>query len=285
MVNMKRFGHLLCLLAVLLGAAAPLNAQDRKFNSYLLRAVDTIEKNYALRGYDIKGVFTHDLPFGKNKLKASRPAVTMCVAAQLELIVTALNIYAAETGDSSVFDYLPIRHWVSTQSKTFKDFMWVNSGSYGSAYALNAYGMGGMCTYRELTPGSFVNLNRTTRTGHAVLFICYIDSLGHELTGYSKRAKGFKYYSSQGKGPGVGGYSYRYAFFGTDCPFIGNIGKRDCNVIWSDKQKMLNCGFMLHPKYWNKKARDLAIVAMKKVSSLGENDVNPAYLNQEMTDD
>lgn len=276
---------LMCLLTVFLLVVNPLKSQDRKFNSYLLRAVDTIEKNWALRGYDIKGVFTHDLSFGKSTLKASRPAGTMCVAAQLELIVTALNIYVKETNDSSVYNYLPIRHWVSTQSKTFKDFVWVNSGSSGSAYALNAYGMGTVCGYKELTPGSFVNINRDNRTGHAVLFISYIDSLGNELTGYSKKAKGFKYYSSQGKGMGYGGFSYRYAFFGKGCPTISAGKKRDCGVIYSDRQSLMNCGYMLHPKYWNKQQRDAGIATMKKISSLGENEVNPKYVNQETIDD
>ncbi|MDQ0106911.1 hypothetical protein J2T02_002024 [Chitinophaga terrae (ex Kim and Jung 2007)] len=262
-----------------------LKSQHQKFNNYLLRAVDTIEKNWALRGYDINGVFTHDLSFGRNKLKAAHEPGTMCVAAQLELIVTALNIYVAETGDSSVYNYLPVKHWVSTQSKTFKDLVWVNSGSSGSAYALNTYGMGKVCDYKELTPGSFVNLNRNNRTGHAVLFISYIDSTGKELRGWSGKAKGFKYYSSQGKGPGRGGFSYRYAFFGNNCPTISNDKKRDCGVIYSEKQTLLNCGFMLHPKYWNSKQRDIAIAQMKKIHSLGENGVNPAYLEQNTIDD
>jgi hypothetical protein len=36
-------------------------AQDKSFNVYLLRAVDSIEKNWALKGYNIESAFTHDL--------------------------------------------------------------------------------------------------------------------------------------------------------------------------------------------------------------------------------
>jgi endo-alpha-1,4-polygalactosaminidase (GH114 family) len=42
---------------------------------------------------------------------------------------------------------------------------------------------------------------------------------------------------------------------------------------------------MLHPKYWNSKQRDIAITQMKKIHSLGENGVNPAYLEQNTIDD
>jgi hypothetical protein len=259
--------------------------QEKTFNKYLLQAVDTIQKNWSLRGYDIKGVFTHDLNFGNKTLRASRPAATMCVAAQLELIVTALNIYAAEKKDSSVYDYLPTRHWISTQSGTFKDLVWVNSGSQGTAYALNAYGMGELRRYSELLPGSFVNINRNNRTGHAVLFLSYIDGVGNKLDHYSDKVKGFMYYSSQGKGPGVGGYGYRYAFFGTTCPVLSAGKKRDCGLIYSEKQVLLNCGVMLDPSRWDKQKRDAKLEAIKKIHSLGENKVNPKYTVQNTTDD
>jgi hypothetical protein len=259
--------------------------QTKTFNSYLLKAVDSIEKKWSLRGYDINGVFTHDLNFGTKTLKSSRQPATMCVAAQLEIIVTAINIYVAETKDSSAYNFLPIKHWVSTNSGTFKDLVWVNSGSFGTAYALKAYGMGEMKTFKELLPGSFINLNRNNRTGHAVLFVAYIDSDGNELSKYSDKVKGFKYYSSQGKGPGFGGFGYRYAYFEKECPTLVAGKKRDCGIILSDKQKFLNCGMMLIPKYWDKQQRDLQLKEIAKIHSLGENKVNAKYLIQDTIDD
>ncbi|UKJ06181.1 hypothetical protein [Solitalea lacus] len=287
MKNLKpsRLKFLIFLSFLFVLTTNSLKSQNRTFNGYLLKAVDIIEKKWALRGYDVKGVFTHDLNFGKKTLKASRPSVTMCVAAQLELIVTALNIYVDETKDSTIYDYLPFKHWVSTQSKTFKDLVWVNSGSKGTAYALNSYGMGTMCHYKELLPGSFVNINRNNGTGHAVLFISYIDSAGNEMSHYSSKVRGFKYFSSQGKGPGYGGFGFRYAFFGNLCPLIAAGKKRDCGIILSDKQSLLNCGFMLLPKYWNKQKRDLMIAEAKKVHSLSENKVNAKYQIQNTIDD
>jgi hypothetical protein len=259
-------------------------AQDKSFNVYLLRAVDSIEKNWALKGYNIESAFTHDLKIGRVTLKASSPSTTMCVAAQLEIIVTALNIYYQETKDSSFFNYLPTKHWTSTNAGTFKDLVWVNSGSSGTAYALSKYGMGEMRDYKSLKPGSFINLNRN-RSGHAVLFISYIDSAGNELAKYSNEVKGFKYYSSQGKGPGWGGFSYRYAFFENYCPKLSNNKKRDCGIIYSEAQTLLNCGVMLMPKYWNKQQRDLMLAAIRKIHSLGENKVNPKYLVENDIDD
>jgi len=275
----------LALLFFMHSGAVRAQTPKMTFNKYLLRAVDTIEKKWALRGYDIKGVFTHDLGFGDKTLKASRPAGTMCVAAQLEIIVTALNIYAAEHKDASVYSYLPLRHWVSTQSGTFKDLVWVNSGSQGTAYALRAYGMGELRRFSDLLPGSFVNLNRNNRTGHAVLFLSYIDGAGNKLDHYSDKVRGFMYYSSQGKGPGVGGFGYRYAFFSNLCPTIPKDKKRDCGLIYSDKQSLLNCGVMLDPGQWDKKQRDAQLEAIKKIHSLGENKVNSIYAVQNTTDD
>jgi hypothetical protein len=255
------------------------------FNIYLIRAADTIQKHWALRGYDINGVFTHDMSFGRKTLKASKPALTMCVAAQLEIIITALNIYAKETKDASVYDYLPVKHWVSTETGTLKDLIWVNSGSQGTAYALQAYGMGTLCRFDQLLPGSFVNINRNNRTGHAVLFLSYIDGAGNELKVYSDKVKGFKYFSSQGKGPGVGGFGYRYAFFEPLHPTLPAGKKRDCGIIFSNKQSLLNCGMMLFPSQWNKQQRDAKLAEIRNFHSLTEDTVNPKYAVQNTTDD
>jgi len=260
-------------------------AQTKAFNEYLLKAVAEVEKNWALKGYDINSAYTHNLSLGKLVLKASNPSYTMCVAAQFELIITALNIYVRETKDSSVYTFLNSTQWVSTTPGTFKDLVWVNTGSYGTAYALDKFGMGKIVPFKDLKPGSFVNINRKNNTGHAVLFLAYINEKGEELPTYSSAVKGFKYYSSQGKGIGVGGFGYRYAFFDAACPVIESTKKRDCGIMFSENQSTLNCGYMLMPAFWNKKVKDSIINKYKANEALPENPVKKSYEVQNTTDD
>jgi hypothetical protein len=61
---------------------------------------------------------------------------------------------------------------------------------------------------------------------------------------------GFRYFGSQGHGiKGQGGFSFRHAFFSKyGCPDVPY--QRDCNVILSDDQKLLNVGQMLDPSLW-----------------------------------
>jgi len=67
------------------------------FNSYVLRTVQMLAETRAALGYGA-AAFTRDLQFGDNgTLKASGPPKTMCVAAQLEVLVESLNLYAKET--------------------------------------------------------------------------------------------------------------------------------------------------------------------------------------------
>lgn len=252
------------------------------FNAFLLKAVDSIYKNWSLKGY-ASAAYTHDLQFGNNLIKATKPPFTMCVAAQMEIIITALNIYSQETGDTSCFSFLPPKQWTSLAPGTFKDLVWVNSGSRGTADALEIYGMGKIAPFNELQPGCFVNLNRNNKTGHATLFLGFIDSQGNLLDSYSEIVAGFKYFSSQGKEIG-GGFDYRYAFFHDICPVLASSKKRDCGVIWSKDQKYLNTGFMLAPSHWDSEKRDNRL-KMKSQKTLVDNQVNPAYIEQITTDD
>jgi hypothetical protein len=67
---------------------------------------------------------------------------------------------------------------------------------------------------------------------------------------YDSTVVGFKYFSSQGlKEAGKGGFDYRYAVFSQHgCPEMPY--KRDCNVIYSERQDYLNTGVMLAPAFW-----------------------------------
>jgi hypothetical protein len=273
------------------------HAQDSSFNSYLLRAVDSIQQHWRLQGYNLHCALTHDLQLGRVKLKATRPSLTMCVAAQLELIITALNIYTEESKDTAYYSFLKPEQWMYSRGGSIRDMIWVNSGSNGTADAVRKFGMGDTVIFEDLRPGCFVNLNRE-KSGHAVLFLAFLDSTGKEMNWYSPEVKGFKYYSSQGSEiVGKGGYGYRYAFFGKTCPVLEPGKKRDCGVIFSRKQKLLNCGYMYAPKFWVVTRRDKTISQypagnrplFKKVNGVVQQDgvlngVNPRYWVQNTTD-
>ena len=73
---------------------------DLYFSSYVLKAVSELYRNYGLLGYDIKCILTHDMEYHTyGTIKARKPPLTMCVAAVMEVILTAYDIYARETGD------------------------------------------------------------------------------------------------------------------------------------------------------------------------------------------
>ena len=144
--------------------------------------------------------------------------------------------------------------------------------------------MGEPCRFEELQPGSYLNLNRSTGSGHAVLFLNYLDKAGNDLATYSDEVKGFKYYSSQGS-EANGGFDYRWAFFGDLRPTLPDGRKRDCNVIRSTKRAYLNTGHMWMPGDWDVAIKDAAISRMATRAPGEENEVNPAYVDQMTTDD
>jgi len=236
----------------------PLRAEARPaekyFNAYVLKAIDYLRANYGLLGYDISSILTHDITYATYGVITARHApLTMCVAAQMEIILTAFEIYARETGDNSVYDYLPKRSFEGLSVTDLEGHIWVNPAcnANGTADALINFGMGERRPFENLTPGDFVNINRTTRTGHAVTFLGYIDKAGKILPKYGAAVVGFKYFSSQGHAAaGEGGLDYRDAVFSKfGCPDNMPV-KRDCNVIYSADQKMLNTGTMLSPAFW-----------------------------------
>ncbi|MBI5743895.1 MAG: hypothetical protein HY952_05045 [Elusimicrobia bacterium] len=266
--------------------STPLRAEPqpeaRFFNPYVLKAVDHLYKNYGLLGYDINSILTHDISYnGTGVLKARRPPLTMCVAAQMEVILTAFEIYAKETGDVSPYYYLPKSSYEGLAVTDIKGHIWVNPDfkANGTADALINFGMGERRQFEKLQSGDFVNINRTTRTGHAVTFLSFIDASGRELAGYDASVVGFKYFSSQGRlEAGQGGFDYRYAVFSKfGCPTMPY--KRDCEVIYSTDQRMLNTGTMLSPKFWTG-------VKPRPDSATGASTVlNRTYFNGITTDD
>jgi hypothetical protein len=230
-----------------------------KLNPYVVRAVEMLARDRANRGYGNQA-FTQDLQFGnKGTLAASGKPLTMCVAAQMEVLVEALNIYTSETADKLPFEYLPKSSWLRLGPTDLRGQIWMVDGATasGAADALRNFGMGARTSFEKMEPGDFMNFNRTNGTGHGVIFMAFLDAKGNELAAYSDAVAGFKYFSSQGKLVG-GGLDYRFAFFTPVCPALSPEKKRDCWVIRSASQRMLNLGYAWLPPSWDsEKARTL----------------------------
>ena len=267
-------------------------APSTLFASYMVEATSWIHENYGLLGYD-SAVLTHDFPYGDHGIipETGTPSKTMCVAAVMEIILTAMQLYEEDTGDASVWDYLPMSSYRYLGAGDLKAHLWVNYGdidSGGSADALRHFGMGVNVPFERLMPGSVANINRTTGTGHAVVFLAFIDIDGTEYDSYPSGVEivGFKYYSSQGSStPGSGGMDYRWAVFSDyGCPTMP--GPRDCNVIWSTSQHYFNTGVIYHPSQWRPAyytqldSLTDTFTATRKVSSF-----DPHYFDGVTTDD
>jgi hypothetical protein len=179
----------------------------------------------------------------------------MCVAAVAEVIIEALNVYYAETGDQGPFQKLPATSW---RRGTLKDirahiFKFDDPPSHcrGTGHALMRFGIGEELPFSDLQPGDFVTLNRTNGSGHSVVFLGYLGENYAELAAFSLAVKGFKYFSAQGaKRQPPGGLGYRWAYFAPYAPEQLAGKKVDKNIVRSSDQKMLNTGCMFHPNAW-----------------------------------
>lgn len=242
---------------------------EHMFNDYILKAVNYVHTYWAKKGYD-SSAYTHDLPYGETSVaKGPLAPKTMCVAAVAEIILTAMKLYADETGDTSVWNHLPAKSWASQSAKTIKGWIWVNQPGFnarGTGDAMTAFGMGMNVPFKELVPGSFINLNRTTGTGHATVFLAFLDSACNEYQIWNENVVGFKYYSSQ-----TGGFDYRYASW-SDKTMTCSSGKvKDSKVIHNEtSQTYLNTGVIYHPRYWMKTSLVQGIAPLAAPLPFGE---------------
>jgi hypothetical protein len=238
----------------IVSSALQKTSKNRLFNAYVLKAVAYLNKNFGLLGYNVRSQITHPIRYYKyGTFEPTGKGMTMCVAGTLEVIMTAFDLYSKDTGDYSVYDFLPFKSWDTLESDSIKSQIWVDPTlhSAGTADAINHFGIGKHVAFKDLQPGAFVNINRTTGTGHSVTFLGFIDIKGNDVPEYNSRVVGFRYFGSQGKGKkGQGGFSYRYAFFSKfGCPEVPY--QRDCNVIYSEDQHLLNTGEILDPRLWD----------------------------------
>jgi formylglycine-generating enzyme required for sulfatase activity len=190
------------------------------FNPYILKAVTYINTNHKNGGYNINRRYTHNLKYGDSAHNDAAHTgylsyftggtLTMCSAAVTEVIIVAMQIYAAETGDWTVFDKLTRSKWDNTFIPW--QFPMSSTGSAGIGDAVEHLNMGRKLNFQDLLPGAGINYNRTTGSGHAVIFIAFLGLDGTLYTKYpsGKTIVGFKYYSAQTSTNGMG---YRLAIW------------------------------------------------------------------------
>lgn len=223
------------------------------FNAEILAQVEALHRERKGLGYDIDSYFTRSLDYGPSgKIRANNPPLTMCVAAVTEVIVCALTGWYAATGKRGPFNKLPIDSWSRGTKASIRAhiFMYEDVKSNGTAHALDRFGIGRQLAFEDLQPGDFVNFNRENGSGHACVFLGYLDAAGRDVSTHGPAVVGFRYFSAQGKGSAEGGLGYRLAFFAGKGP-TSLPGKRlDRGIIYSKKPSLLCCGYMIHPDRW-----------------------------------
>ena len=251
-------------LIVCIVTGSPAAAGD--FNVYVKDAVTYLSKNYARGGYDIRAAFTHPIPYAAGQILPTSsnapPAPSMCVAGVAEVILTAINLYVEKTHDLTPYRKAPLSLWTRGNALSLRAnlFMYAGTNSHGTGNTLKRFGMGKELGFDSLQAYDFINLNRTTRSGHAVVFLGYIDALGEDLPN-AAGAMGFKYFSLQGKGKPDAGFGYRWAFFEGSCPTLSGGRIRDCHVIRSSNPVLFNAGRLNAPGEWTV---DTALKALRE---------------------
>jgi hypothetical protein len=233
-------------------------SSDRKhdFNKYVLKAVDQLYAKYKAEGYEHGAYFTHDLDYSAHdEIKASKKKPkTMCVAAVAEVMITAIHLYADEQHDTSVYTKLPAHSWSGTSARDIRPYIFQlpHVRSNGPPDALEQFGLGELVPFQDLQPGDFIGFNRKGGSGHAVVFLAFIDASGDDVPKYdAERVVGFKFFSSQGAHDKDGGLGYRWGYFAGHCPKKKNPARhQDCTIDRSDNQKVLNTGYMFAPSEW-----------------------------------
>src|SRR5580698_1896695 len=102
---------------VLLGAINAHAAEQKYFNSYMMRAYELLNKNHGAK-YNSGSYFTKNLDYGEQRgiIKASNPPYTMCNAAVTEVIIEAINLYTADHKDWSLkATGIPASSWTTAK--------------------------------------------------------------------------------------------------------------------------------------------------------------------------
>lgn len=219
------------------------NYGDKLFNSYILEAVEAVYQAVGRKGYRSKSDFTNNFAFGPFQVQAHNPPYTMCVSFQFQLILTAINIYAAVSGDHTVYGFLKRSEWLGLNGLTLQNCVWENEHCHSVGQALSLFGMGEMLAFPQLAPGSFVSYDRG-KGGHSVCFLGYLDDRADLVPQYSPNVAGFRYIASNGSGSSGEGISYR------DGVLAGRT-MRQGGMKQSKGIKNLRGGAMHSPSIWH----------------------------------
>lgn len=238
-------------------ASTPFCVKAGDYNSHIIDTVKWLAENRIGLGYDLKSRFTEDLKYGDYTFHATGGTKTMCVAAVFEVLIRTLQNATDNNGEpvsasllkanvlngSKALNFLPY----SFQYKTLvKIPEYKRNFSAGIGDALVLFGMGRYVTFGTAKSGDFVYFNRTKGSGHAAIFINYLNAQGN-IENDAKNAIGFRYFSAQGNG--TNGMGYRDAFFG-NCPDVKTTYVRDCGVIKSDQHALFAISRLDDPKDW-----------------------------------
>lgn len=257
------------IASVMITQAGAFAISEQSLRPYILKAIDVLYRDRKLGGYDPGRRFTQDLSYGPSCcVKASRPVPqkppypTMCVAAVVETMIEALDLYGKATGDLSFVDSFPLsRVDGSTRTALIPNvFKYSGSDSAGTGYALALLGLGREIPFNKLQPGDFITFNRLNGTGHAVIFLGYLTAATtYPSNTFSSQVVGFRYFSAQGQKRADGGFGFRNAYFAGKCP--SPKGKDDdCNVIGltvkpdgavNQSPRLFNSGEMFAPPSWD----------------------------------
>lgn len=285
------FRSIICIFAM--AVISGLSVRAEPFNEYIGQAVEKIYSDRSGGGYDRQRAFSSDLEYGSDStpiIKASRPAPpaafdpdgvnpTMCVAAVAEVIIEAINLYTRAHPEQSdtIYSQLPPAMWNSGKQSALRShlFMYEGSGSKGTADALETFGLGRTKTFDTLVAYDFINLNRTNKSGHAVVFIAFLTPEGPSES-FSTNIVGFRYFSAQGEGRPDAGFGYRNAYFDGQCP-SPRKSEDDCGVIKGysidargsvkQHQTYFNTGGMISPDVWT--VEGAANLRMARIATRG----------------
>lgn len=223
------------------------SAEERYFNSYMLRAYEHLRNNHAAK-YNSAYYFTQNLDYGsaKGAIKASNPPYTMCNAAVAETIIDAINLYADDhvswspqalipasswttprwsqllphifshdyTGydplDAVVKAHIPIERGLQVDIKNFQS-------EHGMSIALEKFGLGESIPFERARPGDVISFDRDlsgggVKPGHSAIFLSFLTHDQKDISTYKAgQIVGFKYFSIQSSEPS--GLGERWAYF------------------------------------------------------------------------
>jgi hypothetical protein len=140
---------------------------------------------------DYDGV-TRDILFdGKRVLKGEPGGRTFCCGLTLEVFANALEKHRQLNPSAAI----PLR---AADWSEFKRLWFVTDlNGPGPSQALERYGLGKTITADEVLPGDFVQLWRTNKSGHSVIFLDWLKANDGTIIG-------MKYWSTQTSTQGIG---------------------------------------------------------------------------------